>query len=55
MLLALNVVLLALLVFAFPFQRTGSGSSVISVVCFRVIGCSLLGLGALLRFEREPF
>ncbi len=54
-LFALNAVLLVFLVFALPFQRAGTGSWVISVVSFGIIGCSLLGLGALLRFEWEPF
>lgn len=48
-LFAINVVLLLLLAFVFPFTEPGSPSYYVSVASFFVIGTSLVGVGAVIR------
>lgn len=50
-----NIVLLVLLMLAFPFLQTGSASYVISVVSLGIVTLSLIGLGILIRYEWNPF
>lgn len=50
-----NLVLLTLLMLAFPFLQPGSASYVISVVSLGMIALSLIGLGVLIRYEWNPF
>lgn len=52
---AFNLVLLVPLAFSFPFQPPGSPSRAIALLSFGIIGASLLGLGAIIYADWNPF
>ena len=52
---AFNLVLLVLLAFSFPFQPPGSASREIALLSFGIIGASLVGLGAVIYADWNPF